>query len=94
LSVFTANTATTEVFYENKWRYAATFYSTIEAPSLFEDPLGGIFVVGGGTSNSIYYLEDASPFSKWQKLTQTLKYSVRYCVVIPLPDQFTNCTLV
>lgn len=76
------------------------FLSTGRATSLFEDPRGGIFLLGGALDvtsivpGSIFYLRDAGPLSKWELYSATLKRTTSYMALIPVPDYFANCTLV
>lgn len=83
------------MYSNNKWKYGPSYTTTFQGGYLFEDPSGGVVGISGynGAANTpaMYYLKNASPFTKWQLLPPTVKTPCQYAVYIPIPMDYANC---
>lgn len=82
------------------WRFGPDLPTTLFGSVLIEEPNGGVFLIGGKTSSTVYgtadmyFLSDAEPGSHWIKINQRLKYPRSLFVTFYIPDDVVNCTIV
>jgi hypothetical protein len=77
------------------WRLGPNLPVATYGASVFEDPRGGVIVIGGatpsGNSGSMYRLRHAGLDAKWETLVQQAMRKLYNSVAIPIPDELSLC---
>ena len=81
------------------WRAGPKLPGALNGASMFEDPRGGLIVVGGGISpgvvsaisSNLYRLRHAGSNAQWETLAQKTQLMVMYSLAIPIPDEIALC---
>ena len=60
---------------------------------MFEDPRGGLIVIGGSNPNpgTLYRLRHAGLNAQWETLVQKSQLNLKNAVAIPIPDEIAIC---
>lgn len=78
------------------WRLGPELPHPLYGATMVRHPNGGVVIIGGNSlkrySDVLYYLPNAGPGEKWQKLQQTLTHARDFHVSVLVPDDITeNC---
>ena len=72
------------------WRSGPKLPVRADGISIFEDPRGGLIVVGGFSGN-MYRLRHAGLDAQWETLAQQPQLKLTYTVAVPIPDEIAIC---
>ena len=81
------------------WRAGPKLPGALNGAAMFEDPRGGLIVVGGGISpgvvsaisSNLYRLRHAGSNAQWETLAQKTQLMVMHSLAIPIPDEIALC---
>ena len=78
------------------WRAGPKLPDSLDGASMFEDPRGGLIVVGGKNAvgmntGKLYRLRHAGSNAQWETLAQVSKLELMNSIAIPIPDEIAIC---
>ena len=75
------------------WRSGPKLPVALGAASMFQDPRGGLIVIGGSSPNpgTLYRLRHAGWNAQWETLVQKSQLMLKNAVAIPIPDEIAIC---